>query len=124
MEQLLDSLRQQLLTRTDARETDGLSSSTAQADIANAQRAETTEDLRKRIARELGPLDLSTTMGRRRARISFIESIIAWDFGNSMVRDPQFSAFVQSIEESMSKDSQTSELLDEMLSAMAKGGSA
>jgi|SRR5581483_165104 len=119
MDQLLDSLRQQLLQKVEARGADASSAaSAARLKQGAPQRAETSEELRRRIGRELRSHDLSTAVGRRRARISFLESVLGWDLGDVVLRDPQFGTLVQTIEETIGQDSQVSRQLDELLAML------
>jgi hypothetical protein len=120
MEQLLDSLRQQLLEKIEARgPTVGSGVTTDASNAATGRRAESTEELRKRISRELQSYDLSSSAGRRQARTSFLESVFSWDFGDAVLRDPRFGTFVQSIEETIGSDPHTSAQLDELLTILA-----
>lgn len=115
MDQLLDALRQQMLEKIDTRRSDGAASSQNSAD----RKVETSTELRQRIGRELRQMDLSSESGRRRARRSFLESVLAWEMGDSILRDPKFSGFLQNLEDAIGRDERSSERLDELLSMMA-----
>jgi len=119
MEQLLDSLRQQLLERVGTTRT-GNSEATSADKTAPGRRTETLADLRKRIAREMQAYDLASAEGRKRARISFLESVLIWDLGDGIVRDPKFLEFTQGIEALMGEDSKMGERLDEVLAALVR----
>lgn len=121
MEQLLDSLRQQLLARTEARNSGTINASQAKADQSPQSQGMTVDQLKERLARELGSLDLTTPAGRRRARLSFVETAITWELGDSIVRDPQLESLLQGIEAAMNEDSQIGASLDELLAALAQG---
>ena len=62
-------------------------------------------ELRQRIAERLQAIDpKSPNAGRRRKRI-FLESTLAWEFGEEVLRDPSFQELLDRLEMSLS-DSQ------------------
>jgi hypothetical protein len=123
-EQLLDSLRQQLLERAEAQGLDSPDGAQAGRTQAGTQRGATVEDLRGRLIDELRAFDLSTEAGRKRARISFIESVLTWEFGTAVVGDSKFLALVEKIDEAIGLDHDSSVRFDGMLSALGgKSGS-
>jgi hypothetical protein len=111
--ELVNILRSQLSSRAEALKTaSGQSSETANA---GASVPISIEELRKRLGREMRNLDLKLPENRRQARIIFIESVIAWDFGDGLLNDPNFSLFVRDVEKSMSSDPKVAQALDQLL---------
>jgi hypothetical protein len=72
-------------------------------------------ELRKRLGKELKSIDIAAPDNRRRARRAFIESVMCWDLGDGLLNSPEFGIVVTEVENSMSNDSATVELLDEII---------
>jgi hypothetical protein len=116
--ELVNALRSQLVARSETLRTDSARSKLTDAATRNGSAAISVDELRKRLGRSIRALDLSIAANRRQARLMFIESVIAWDFGDNLLNDPQFSLFVRDVEASMCSDPTVGTALDLVLSQL------
>lgn len=119
-DQLLDALRQQIVAKLETRST-AAAGSVDESGGSEAAGAMGIETLRRRLADELRPLDFGSPDGRRQARAAFIESILAWDFGDALLRDARLSRFVGTLDEAICADQAIATKLDQLLASLARG---
>lgn len=119
-DQLLDILRQELAERIKGGRPEG-AAAPARADDKTVRpvRPISAEQLRKQLARELKGHNLGTAEGKHQARIAFIETVVAWDLGANLMRDPQFGFMVRHIEDAICGHAGTAERFDGLLADLA-----
>lgn len=119
LNRLMETLRQQLagsVKRTDA--TTGRSTA---SEIQSRGRPErpSIQELRSRIEARLLALEAGAPDRRRRARRIFFESVLAWEFGDQLLLDSQFSRMIDNIEETVQTDPEMNQQFDELLSSLS-----
>ncbi|MDB5986143.1 MAG: hypothetical protein JWR16_1196 [Nevskia sp.] len=115
MSELLSALRQQLTSKAESRRTEASSASDAGDDLVQSEKAETLTDLRRRLGRELKRYDLGSKLELKQARQNFFESVLAWDLGEQLPRDPRFGLMIRDVEETIAADERTSNELDQLI---------
>jgi len=109
--QMLGALRRRVLAAQKGDRRPGASSPEAGQIEPSARVEGLRERIRERI-RALPPEE-----GRRATRI-FVESVVAWEFGEAMLDDPQFASLVDRVDEELAADDglrrQLRGLLDEL----------
>jgi len=122
MSELFGALRQQLTAKVDSRRTEALKLGESNSDSSQLQRVESLTDLRQRLGRELRRYNLGSKSELKQARHSFFESILAWDLGEQLPRDPRFSLMIRDVEETIAADERTSSELDQLLLSLQSSG--
>ncbi|WP_157572466.1 hypothetical protein [Nevskia soli] len=114
---LISVLRTQLSSRTGAKKVD--SDKTGKSEQgAHPPHVVSTQEIKRRIGRQIQQLNLRSETERRYARRIFLESIIAWDFGDQILNDRRFDFIVKDVEESLSLDGTISKTFDLLLEAI------
>lgn len=114
---LLDAVRSELATRAERSRLTAEKSGTPAAAQRSASPL-TLETVRQRIGREIDDLDLKLPASRRRARLAFIESLLAWEFGDTLLTDPQFDELVREIDDSVTASPDVAAALEQVLAQL------
>ncbi len=85
-------------------------------DRAPAQKA-SAEEVRRKISARIQRLTIEERKGPRAAQI-FVESIIAWEFGDEVLQDPKFADLAKEVFDTIAADAQISARLKTLLGQM------
>lgn len=119
-DQLLDILRQELAERIKGGRPEGPAApARTDGNTVRPARPVSAGQLRQQLARELKSHNLGTPEGKHQARIAFIETVVAWDLGANLMRDPQFGFMVRHIEDAICGHATTAERFDGLLADLA-----
>jgi hypothetical protein len=113
---IMQALRQRLADRNEkgaaskAHDTavDTSSRRSAKADIS---------DLRRQIATRLNALQAEERTSPRAARI-FVESALAWEFGDEILTDPEFAKLASDVQQAIDGSPETRERFAELLKGL------
>ncbi len=75
-------------------------SSDASSEKTSSARKASAEDIRRKIGTRIRTLDPDEHQGRKAAQI-FVESIIAWEFGDEVLQDPKFAELATEVTDSV-----------------------
>lgn len=119
---LINALRAQLATRTKARKADSGSEASAPEQTPAQATVVSTQEIKKRIGRQLKQLNLESEIEKHYARKIFLESILAWDFGDQILNDKTFDFILKDIEDALNLDPNVSKTFDKLLVDLQKAG--
>ena len=109
--QIVQILRRKLgERRVDRSSTDSSSKSAG----TNRTRKAPAEEIRRRIGTRIGELDEDDRTGPKAAQI-FVESVIAWEFGDDVLQDPEFGELAREVAETITGNDQSSARLKSLL---------
>lgn len=101
----LEALRRQIAEHArqlDAGSRTAQSSGTSQTTRTPASGRPNVDELKQRIADRVRSIDPQSPNGVRRRTRVFLESALAWEFGDDVLRDPSFQELVDELEASLS----------------------
>jgi hypothetical protein len=106
LSQVIETLRRQLGTGTARATTRGTASSGSTGTARNAASAGrgSLADLRRAIRERIRGMDPRDERQRRAATRIFLESVLQWEFGDSLVNDPAFHELLAEVQKTMSDD--------------------
>lgn len=70
---------------------------------ASAARA-APEELRRRIAQSIAAIDNNDPMRGNKATRIFVEQVLTWQFGDSILNDPGFTRLVEEVQQTLEQD--------------------
>lgn len=76
------------------------------------------EEIQRRIGQRLRNLDPDDRFGNRGTQV-FIESILAWEFGDEVLTDPRFGDLVANVRETMAEDPALQQSLQRLLNNLS-----
>jgi hypothetical protein len=115
---LINVLRTQLATRARTKKASGDNKPEKSEHLEQPRAITSPQEIKKRIGRQIKKLNLQSETERRYARRIFLESILAWDFGDQVLNDRRFDFIIKDVEESLSMDSNVSRTFDLLLEAI------
>jgi hypothetical protein len=92
--------------------------SAATGDSQAAADRPSVEQLERQISKRIRGLDSGKTEHKRRATRIFVESVLAWEFGDRVMSDPRFFALVDYVQTAMESDPSTDAEIRSMLDSM------
>lgn len=103
--QLMAILKRQMTERGEpsARNTGPSNTSTTQNDARRSTTKPGPEEIQRRIGQRLRNLEPGERLGNRGTQV-FIESVLAWEFGDDVLADPGFGELVASVREILVDD--------------------
>ena len=76
------------------------------------------EELRRRVTERLRTVDPGDPKREQKARRVFLESVLAWEFGDSLLQDRRIDDLLDNIQETLSASADVSRQLDELLAQL------
>ena len=118
--QLMAALRRQMAERGErsSRSSDTASSSAARKSTPRQSTKASLEKIQRRIGQRLQHLQADERRGSPGTQI-FIESILAWEFGEDVLTDPRFGDLVANVRETMAEDPALQQNLERLLDKLA-----
>jgi tRNA A37 N6-isopentenylltransferase MiaA len=112
---VMETLRRQLseTERRSGPEKSRTSTSSSRAPASNPQRS--LAQLKQRVRDRLKNIDPSDPQRQNRSRRIFIESVLAWEFGEQLLSDRKLDEFVEQIQTAMSSQPDIDQQLSELL---------
>jgi hypothetical protein len=116
LNQILEILRQKMAARTarTERTAEGPESATKQSLRHTTPRQISIEEIGQRVGDRLLMLDPADQAGRKGAQV-FVESILAWRFGEDLLQDPGFADMSREIQDAMTGDPQVWQRMQDLL---------
>ena len=112
---VMETLRRQVSETERRSEPEKSRSATSSSRSATSTPARNLTQLKRRVRDRLKNIDPSDPQRESRSRRIFIESVLAWEFGEQLLSDRKLDEFVEQIQSAMSSqpdiDKQLSELL-------------
>ncbi|MBI3900267.1 MAG: hypothetical protein HY308_18540 [Gammaproteobacteria bacterium] len=103
LNRLVETLRQQIADS--ARRAGSTAGQSTSATFGNAAQARSAlPDLRLRIQDRLRAVDMSGPEGQHQAKRVFLESVLAWEFGDKLQLDQQYTSLLDKIQEAVETD--------------------
>jgi hypothetical protein len=112
---VMETLRRQLseTERRSGPEKSRTSTSNSRVPASNPQRS--LAQLKQRVRDRLKNIDPSDPQRKNRSRRIFIESVLAWEFGEQLLSDRKLDEFVEQIQTAMSNQPDIDQQLSELL---------
>lgn len=122
LNRLMETLRQQIAGSV--KRPDAGAGQSASHEVQSEGRPERPDiqELRSRIAARVLALDAGSPDRKRRARRIFFESVIAWEFGDQLLLDSEFSRMIDNIEETVQADPEMDQQFNELLASLSVAG--
>lgn len=117
LNRLMETLRQQMATSTKRTETP-----TAENKPRAPLRSErpSVEQLRVRIEERIRALPPNDPERRRQARRVFLEAVVAWEFGDQLLLDAEFTGLIDRLQETFAADPEIEQELDSVLGGLTE----
>lgn len=120
LSRLMETLRQRMAESAKKLGTTSQTSApSAPRSPASANRR-TVEELRAHIGERVRSLEPNNPERRRRARRIFLESVLAWEFGDQLLLDNQFSRLIDGIQEAFESDPEIDRELSDLLTDLSR----
>lgn len=76
------------------------------------------EELKRRITERLRTVESSDPRREQKVRRVFLESVLAWEFGDNLLQDSRIDDLLDNIQETISASTDVSRQLDELLAQL------
>ena len=118
LNRVMEALRRQIADGPSRLGTAAKTGNTSQTAQSAATPRPSPEQLRQRIADRVRSLDPDDPRRPQKARRAFLESVIAWEFGDAVMQDRHFDELVDHIQQTFDAAPDVSRQLDELLAQM------
>jgi len=118
LNQILEILRRQLSARSSR--TPQAGPSAAPGTTKRSPSRISTEEMRRRLSERIAALDPADQKAKKGAQV-FVESILAWQFGEELLHDPEFPDMSREIQNAMTSDPAVWRRFQALLGELAQG---
>jgi len=119
LNRLMETLRKQMAESAKRADAAGHQAS----DVRPQTRSErpSIQELRSRIVERVRGIQSESGENRRRARRVFVESVVAWEFGDQLLLDNRFEDLVDQIEETFEMDTELDKKFHDLITDLTHG---
>jgi hypothetical protein len=114
LSKIIETLRRRAIDGTARTSTREKAPATGGGSAAESSRA-SVQELQLRIVERIRQLDPKDADHKRRAARIFVESILAWEFGDKIMSDPRFFALVEHVQAAMESDASIDSTMKSMV---------
>jgi hypothetical protein len=118
LSRIIDLLRRQAVEATAKTGQKNRAAAASTPDAPSDRRQTTIEQLERQIGDKIRGLDRDAPNLRQRAARIFIESVLAWEFGDRIMNDPRFFALVDHVQSAMESDASIGATIKAMIDDM------
>lgn len=120
LSRLMETLRQRMAESSKQLDASRPSAAPARNDARTAVQRRSVEQLRLHIGDRIRALDPNNAEHERQARRAFLESILAWEFGDDLLLDTQFTRLIDGIQSAFESDPEVNKELSSLLSELSR----
>ena len=118
LNRLVETLRQQMAES--ARRLDTAKPHAAEFKPQNRSARLSVEELRRRIQERVKAIEPDNPDRRRRARRIFLESVLAWEFGDELLLDSRLDRLIDNIQQTFESDPEIDAQLGDVISSLSQ----
>ncbi|MBV1789692.1 hypothetical protein KQ940_16680 [Marinobacterium sp. D7] len=119
LSQITQILRQKLSEHTKTQKKSGSSGSHASTSDKRAEKP-SIQEIERKIAERIKALSDEELRGKKGSQI-FVETVIAWEFGEQLLADPDFADFASDVVKTLHEHPDVKDKLGKMLTSLQRG---
>jgi hypothetical protein len=120
LNRLMETLRQQMAQSAKRLNTSSQSTRPTNARSPGSANKRTVEELRQHIGERVRAIEPNNPERGRRARRIFLESVLAWEFGDQLLLDSQFNRLIEGIQDAFESDPEINRELQNLLTDLSQ----